>query len=876
MWQGQGVALSFLFSGDHVTGHYALVKETPMRSYIKNRFIICLFLFMVAGCGGGGGGDGSPDPENGGNTDITIPDGGSDTGIGGGTVGAAGAATIGIAGGTISTADNKVSFALVPRAVLSDTEITMTPLDSYPTDSRVIPGTVYEFGPDGILFNGRVELTLAYDPLSLPEGVNEDDLVIGKLINGAWQPVFGSMVDRDNNRVSVPIRGFSTYGVMNGKRVNSVVAYVVASPATANEFGELGSAADYVCQNLQPGQRGGIVIRKTPVSAGTLNLSCDIEIKADDNTTPAFDGGGTINTFAPVSFVGFQFAGSTTFNTGDDLTLIKNTFGELNLNPGTASAPALASSLNKSVSRAPAIGCFDGNTLVKENTVAGTLTLGGGARVCGDTYLQRGDITALVADGTMEFALQAKLELNGSLVKSIMAEAKFSGSASTTIASIQGNDVSTVKMHLLDGDITLNQLNHEVSGTVTVDTDGVADLTVNQKGLTVGGNYDLKTAGMGLDTKTFYNATMDVTGDATVEVGGIMEGKYKDTTFAGKFTGILGLNARQLGLDQAGVTFGGEVRHNLLTDQAEQRLDLTIKGNASTTYEKGVGTCISTGASARVEYTDSIVKNLVGSIGAGLIMVGKTSCDGQLFKAPRVTTRTSAKTTALAPASGDADEIIIRNMTNPVQDSLVGIDIRDVDIPVTIENNQVKAMLLGIRVKNVSKKVLINNNTIDADGGVELADLPDATFSNNRQSDNTGLVIDADPDYGAVITRIAVTGNTFGAEGVILGGPYGTSIITATGNTLYGAEIAPGSYMGLSGNTFTGTGGSISDNGGGGFFIDPGHGVNAGLDDENDIETNVDWTGNGCADYPPSNDSRGEDGMCLGDEGVPPPVLPLS
>jgi hypothetical protein len=114
-------------------------------------------------------------------------------------------------------------------------------------------------------------------------------------------------------------------------------------------------------------------------------------------------------------------------------------------------------------------------------------------------------------------------------------------------------------------------------------------------------------------------------------------------------------------------------------------------------------------------------------------------------------------------------------------------------------------------------------------------------------------------------------GNIFGAEGVILGGPYGTSIVTANGNTLYGATSV--SYMGLSGNTFTG--GSISDESGGGFFINPGHGVNAGLDDENTINTNVDWTGNGCADYPPSLDAKDSEGLCLGNDGVAPPVLPL-
>jgi len=143
----------------------------------------------------------------------------SSSGGNGGNTGGAGSGngtTTGINGGTITSSDNKVTLVLVPRAVLTDTTITITPLSSFPADARVIPGTVHEFGPDGTLFNNRVELAITYDPLNLPAGVKEDDLVIGNVVNGAWQPVFGSLVDAVNNTASVPIRGFSTYAVLDG------------------------------------------------------------------------------------------------------------------------------------------------------------------------------------------------------------------------------------------------------------------------------------------------------------------------------------------------------------------------------------------------------------------------------------------------------------------------------------------------------------------------------------------------------------------------------------------------------------------------------------------------------------------------------------
>jgi hypothetical protein len=794
----------------------------------------------------------------------------------GGTInigGLPGGATVGRDGGTVVANNTLARLDLAPRAVLVDTEMAIAPAGDFPPDSRIISGTVHDVVGVALPFNNRALLTLTYDPLALPVGGNADDLVVGQVIDGAWQPVFGALVDPDTHTVSVPVRQGGTFGVLNGKRVNSVIAYVVSSPLAANQFGDLGAAVAYVCQNLQAGQHGGVVIHKTPVTLGTLNLSCDVEIKAADSTSPTIDGsaGGTINTGAPVIFVGIQFTGTTTINTGDDLTLANNTFGDLYLNLGAATGQALNKGMNKSAAMSSlADGCFAGNTLIKNDTVAGALTLGGGLKVCGDTSLQLGEISSLVADGTIEFAQQAKLDINGPLLKSISAEAKYSGSASTTVASIHGNDISSFKLHLMDGDIKLNQLDHDVSGTVTVKTDGPADFTLTQDKLTIGGKYFFDAADMDVSATTHYFASMDVTGDASLGGGGTIMGRYLDTTFSAKFLATMGVNAKKLSLDQFNTKFAGEVRHNLLTDQAEQTLDVILQGNGSTTYEKGIGACISTGASAMLEYSDSIVKNF-GVIQLGLSVEGKKSCTGanKLVLGPG--TQLGAAQTMASTAVGQS-ELIVRNMVYPDQSALIGMRIKDLDLPVTIRQNQVKGMLLGLKVVNVSKKVVIDDNTIDSMGGVELAALQDATYSNNHQTDDTGLTINVEPIAVSVLSHITVTGNTFGPEGVLLSGPFGSAIVTATGNTLYGAENGPGSYMGLSGNNFTG--GDVSDPGGG-FFIDPGKGNNSGIEDEYNIFTDIDWTGNGCADYPPSSDEKDAEGLCLSD-GITPPVLPLA
>lgn len=795
-------------------------------------------------------------------------------------------ATIGLAGGVVTAAANMASVAFVPRAVLADTTVTITPLgpESFPAAPSLVSGTVHALGPESLPLANRVELTLTYTPSALANGVTAEDLVLGVLVNGTWQPLPASRVDTATHTVQAPIHALGTYAVIDGTRSNSVKAYVVAAPAAVDEFDTVGAAAAYVCAHLQAGQQGGVVIKKSPVTVNTLTLSCDLEISSEDGSAISIEGSPVINTVAPASLVGLTFAGATTINTGADLLLAHNSFPALTVNPGAGASAALAKGMAAATPLASEPACFTGDTVLKNDTVVGPLTLSGGFKLCGDTDIIGGEASSLVANGGLEFTNTAHLEVNGSLIKTIDIEAKFSGKASTTLARLQGHTLSTLKLHVLDGEIGLNQLNYETEADLTIKTDGLGDLTINQDQVTIAGNHTADFADMGLETTTHWSASHLLNkGNTILKAGGTAAVNFADTTMAGTFEASLKANARELGINTVNTKYGLTARHTLYTDQAEQRLDLTVNGHASTTYEKGMQTCITTGAGARVEYTDSLVKNIVGSIGLGFSVIGKNSCTGGGLERPRNLPAGPQPTpTALSLTTDPEAKVMISHLTitdqGPSDEIPVGLEIKDLDLPVTVELNHIQSGFIGLLVKNITQPVTIANNTIDAEAGVSLASLAASTFTANTLTAPTGgLLIHADPMASpSILTHLTVSNNTLGSEGAIVGGPFGTAIVTITGNSLYSVDLI-GTYMGLSGNTFTGGpgNGGITD-AWGGLFIDPGHGNNSGIADELDISTDIDWTGNGCIDYPPSLDYKDEGGECANGDGISPPVLPLA
>lgn len=116
----------------------------------------------------------------------------------------------GSAGGTITLADGQVNLELPEGALPNDVLITAVPASNLPPGGPpVVPGTAWDFGPDGLVFAEPVTLTIAYDPALLPPGTDESELRIHKLVNGTFVQLDAGVIDVVNNTASAPLDGFS-------------------------------------------------------------------------------------------------------------------------------------------------------------------------------------------------------------------------------------------------------------------------------------------------------------------------------------------------------------------------------------------------------------------------------------------------------------------------------------------------------------------------------------------------------------------------------------------------------------------------------------------------------------------------------------------
>jgi len=79
-----------------------------------------------------------------------------------------------------------------------------------------IIGLVYNFGPDGAIFDPPCTMTMYYVPASLPEGVDEEDLVIAYFDSktGKWIAL-PSMVDQVTHAVTAQIAHFTQFALLS-------------------------------------------------------------------------------------------------------------------------------------------------------------------------------------------------------------------------------------------------------------------------------------------------------------------------------------------------------------------------------------------------------------------------------------------------------------------------------------------------------------------------------------------------------------------------------------------------------------------------------------------------------------------------------------
>ncbi len=121
---------------------------------------------------------------------------------------------IGAGGGTVSAFGGAVTLVIPAGALTAQTGITVVAATGFPADPGIVPGSTFDFGPDGTSFAEPALLTIRYDPAAIPSGGDESSLVLGHVVNGVWTIVAGSAVDVETHTVSGAITGFSVYGVM--------------------------------------------------------------------------------------------------------------------------------------------------------------------------------------------------------------------------------------------------------------------------------------------------------------------------------------------------------------------------------------------------------------------------------------------------------------------------------------------------------------------------------------------------------------------------------------------------------------------------------------------------------------------------------------
>lgn len=144
--------------------------------------------------------------------------------------------SVGPAGGTVAT-ESGTSVIVPAGALASAATVTIAPAD--PPEARqreVVPGTVFDFGPDGLTFTQPVQIRIPYEIAQLPQGASEQALRLHRLESGSWVRVAASRVDTADREVVGETSHFSIYAVRVAEPVAPRVE--VAGPDTiSSTFG---------------------------------------------------------------------------------------------------------------------------------------------------------------------------------------------------------------------------------------------------------------------------------------------------------------------------------------------------------------------------------------------------------------------------------------------------------------------------------------------------------------------------------------------------------------------------------------------------------------------------------------------------------------
>lgn len=140
------------------------------------------------------------------------------------------------AGGTVTTTGATISMLegaatlIVPAFALSQSTIVMMGYaPTIPMHARLVAGTAYEVGPDGLSLSRAASLSVRYDPSKIPSGTTEASLQLYTVVGGAWALVRASTVNVATHTVTGIVWHSGVFAVMS-----TPVDHMTVSDAQAN------------------------------------------------------------------------------------------------------------------------------------------------------------------------------------------------------------------------------------------------------------------------------------------------------------------------------------------------------------------------------------------------------------------------------------------------------------------------------------------------------------------------------------------------------------------------------------------------------------------------------------------------------------------
>ncbi|MBI5484854.1 MAG: right-handed parallel beta-helix repeat-containing protein [Deltaproteobacteria bacterium] len=777
--------------------------------------------------------------------------------------------TIGASGGIARLADGAVHLRLHSGGVAGDVAFTA---ESAAENNPLIQGNSYLLSPASLLFSAQTTLTLRYDPLLLAASLKARDLQIAFWDGTSWQSLAGSTVDAVSGTVSARIISTGKYAVIDGRNTSSNIAYVVNAPAAVNEFATIPDAVAFVCGKPGPGR---VIVRRTPLALGRFSPSCPVDLEREDETPVTFDGASNVVSAAPISFTGFNFTGSVNFIAGNHITLRSNQFGgAVNIVLDPSPAGGLAKRVAKTVAL-PADCTHQGNAGFTGNVSGGPVSLALAANVkhCANISVNDSIAPALSVDGAADAKVVAgaHVAVNGSIIKSVDVKLKAEGDASVSFGEL---DTETMynRMSVAAG-VTgprVESVNLNASLSAEVALEGGGSLTVNHKGATIRDEMRFSLLDDRFVGEVHGELGASTLGKLHLDVGGTGLLKVVDGVAVqggASFEMVAGLKSATV--ENIDSTYHGDLLLKSGNIPLLEQINFVMTGKKTTDVYGGVS-----------YYGGFGIRGTFKRVSGETVAAAQS---GLLFDGFNIVSKgdlATMKNGIHIDADNRSDRIEIKNNTYSVGQA-TGIFIEKTKGEVLIQGNTILQANTGIMLENISGQTTIDGNTVTSQIGITQGNASQNTIitGNTLNSYMIGLNLSGSSTAG-LHRRTAASGNTI-TMSALPDGDVGmavmlmsSSILNFNSNLVVGgisvAAIGYDAYATVVGNSIRG---SLADNPMSPALV--ANPIGQGLDAENDIMTIVDFNSNGCADFPPSLDFKDENGVCAGDDGVPPRPVPL-